>query len=181
MKVLTKEQEEWAYDKWCVGYSHEEIAIALFVSPKTIDKTLCNKIKVKPTLICEWKDKRRKCDKLTRSQRLWVIQKWNEGYTQKEIAEASGIRAASISRLLRFRMRDHAELKWEGGIEMDEDMRNALMTAISPEGIAAIVKECEKQPSRGEDTCGKCRYRILKDGKKIHSCVFSLCPMEWEV
>ena len=117
VKALTKEQEKWAYDKWCVGYSHEEIAVALFVSSRTIERTLCNKVKVKTTLTCEWKDQRRKCDKLTRSQRLWAIKKWNEGYTQKEIAEASGVRAASISRLLRFRIRDHAELKWEGGMK----------------------------------------------------------------
>lgn len=115
IKALTKEQEKWAYDKWCVGYSQEEIADALFVSSRTIARTLCNKVKVKPTLTCEWKDQRRKCDALTRSQRLWVIQKWNEGYMQKEIAEASGVRAASISRLLRFRTRDHAVLIWEGG------------------------------------------------------------------
>ena len=180
-KALTKEQEEWAYAKWCMGYSHEEIANALFVSTKTIDRTLQNKVKVKPTLTCEWKNEREFGAYLTRTQRLWIIQKWDEGYQQKEIAEAIGIRKGTVQRLLRYRNREHPVLKYEMEGKMDEaEITKAVKIAISQEGIKAIVEECEKQPSKGEDICKKCRYSILKEGKKIHNCIFNLCPMEWE-
>ena len=57
---------------------------------------------------------------------------------------------------------------------------NAIRTAIDEDGMAQVIAECEKQPSKGEDICKKCRYSILKEGKKIHNCIFNLCPMEWE-
>lgn len=30
-KVLTKHEEEWAYQKWCEGYTQRQIADALYV------------------------------------------------------------------------------------------------------------------------------------------------------
>lgn len=181
-KALTREQEQWAYQKWCDGYSREEIARALYVSAKPIHECLRGKKKVKKPLVCEWKNEREFGAYLTRTQRLWIIQKWDEGYQQKEIAEAIGVRKATVQRLLCYRNREHPVLKYEMEGKMDEaEITKAVKTAISQEGIKAIVEECEKQPSKGEDTCKRCRFRNLKPGKTIHGCVFNLCPLEWDI
>ena len=49
--ILTWQQKEWAYDKWCEGYKKEDIAAALFVSPKTITKAMRGRVKVKKPLV----------------------------------------------------------------------------------------------------------------------------------
>jgi IS30 family transposase len=36
--ILTLEQIKWAYSKWISGYSQEEIAEALLVSAKTVQR-----------------------------------------------------------------------------------------------------------------------------------------------
>lgn len=34
--LLSMKELEWAYEKWCFGYTYEEIAKALYCSPKTL-------------------------------------------------------------------------------------------------------------------------------------------------
>lgn len=43
---LSQAQIDWAYDKWCSGYSLKEIASALFVSESTISRALAGRKKV---------------------------------------------------------------------------------------------------------------------------------------
>lgn len=38
--ILTSEQKEWAYRKWCEGYTKNQIASALFVSTKRLIELL---------------------------------------------------------------------------------------------------------------------------------------------
>lgn len=52
--LLTPKQVEWAYEKWCQGYTHVEIAEAMSVSYKTISRALKGKVKVKPILEYDW-------------------------------------------------------------------------------------------------------------------------------
>ena len=47
---LTEEQQKWAYRKWCEGYTHEEIAEALYVHKNTVGYCLRGMDKVKPAL-----------------------------------------------------------------------------------------------------------------------------------
>lgn len=47
---LTKKQIEWAYDKWCLGYTQMQIAEALYVSTKTISRALKGRTKIRPIL-----------------------------------------------------------------------------------------------------------------------------------
>lgn len=48
--ALTKEQIEWAYDKWCLGYTQRQIADALYVCEKTIQRVLKGKPRIRPIL-----------------------------------------------------------------------------------------------------------------------------------
>ena len=50
-KVLTKEDEEWAYQKWCEGYTQQQIAEALYVCEKTVQRSLKNKPRIRPILV----------------------------------------------------------------------------------------------------------------------------------
>lgn|GEM_PF-2087962 len=50
-KILTAEQIEWAYHKWCAGYSQKEIADALFVDSKTVNRALRDRKRVRPRLV----------------------------------------------------------------------------------------------------------------------------------
>lgn len=50
-KVLTKHEEEWAYQKWCEGYTQQQIADALYVCEKTVRRSLKNKPRIRPILI----------------------------------------------------------------------------------------------------------------------------------
>lgn len=47
---LTKRQVEWAYDKWCLGYTQMQIADALNVCEKTIKRALKGKPRIRPIL-----------------------------------------------------------------------------------------------------------------------------------
>ena len=51
--VLTPAQVEWAYEKWCLGYTLAQIAEALHVSSRTVSREfelLCRP-RVRPKLI----------------------------------------------------------------------------------------------------------------------------------
>lgn len=50
-KILTAEQIDWAYHKWCAGYSKSEIADALFVNYQTIYRALRDRKRVRPRLV----------------------------------------------------------------------------------------------------------------------------------
>ena len=49
-KVLTAKQSEWAYEKWCEGYTQEQIADALFVCSKTIRRAIHGRPRIRPIL-----------------------------------------------------------------------------------------------------------------------------------
>ena len=48
--VLSREKIEWAYTKWCEGYTQQQIADALFVCKKTIARVLKGKPRIRPIL-----------------------------------------------------------------------------------------------------------------------------------
>lgn len=50
-KILTAEQIDWAYHKWCAGYSQKEIADALFVHYHTLYRALRDRKRVRPRLV----------------------------------------------------------------------------------------------------------------------------------
>ena len=43
---LSQAQIDWAYDKWCAGYSLKEIASKLYVSEATVSRYLRGKKKI---------------------------------------------------------------------------------------------------------------------------------------
>lgn len=49
--TLTKRQIEWAYKKWCEGYTQGEISEALYVSQNTVYRALKGKSRVRPKLV----------------------------------------------------------------------------------------------------------------------------------
>ena len=51
--LLTRKEIAWAYDKWCAGYTYEEIAEALYCSAKTVYRALKGREKIKPVLVYE--------------------------------------------------------------------------------------------------------------------------------
>lgn len=48
--VLNHKQIEWAYAKWCEGYRHIDIALALNVSEKTVRRALKGRVRIRPVL-----------------------------------------------------------------------------------------------------------------------------------
>lgn len=48
--VLSREKIEWAYTKWCEGYTQQQISDALFVCEKTIARALKGKPRIRPIL-----------------------------------------------------------------------------------------------------------------------------------
>ena len=44
-------KKEWAYEMWCIGYTQMQIADALFVCEKTINRALKGKPRIRPILI----------------------------------------------------------------------------------------------------------------------------------
>ena len=52
-RALTSAQVEWAYEKWCLGYTQAQIAEALQVNPRTVlrEFELLGKPRVRPKLI----------------------------------------------------------------------------------------------------------------------------------
>lgn len=53
-KILNEKQIKWAAEKHCAGYTHAEIAEALFVSIGTIQKSLCGMKIKKPKLVYDF-------------------------------------------------------------------------------------------------------------------------------
>ena len=51
--LLTRKEIAWAYDKWCAGYTYEEIAEALYCSAKTVYRALKGREKIKPVSVYE--------------------------------------------------------------------------------------------------------------------------------
>lgn len=51
LSALTNKQIQWAYEKWCEGYTQEQIADALFVCGKTIARALKGKPRIRPILV----------------------------------------------------------------------------------------------------------------------------------
>ena len=49
--ALTEKQKRWAYEKWCLGYTQEQIASALYVSVKTVRRAFQGKKRERPHLI----------------------------------------------------------------------------------------------------------------------------------
>lgn len=50
-QVLTAKEKEWAYTKWCEGYTRLQIANALNVCEKTIQRALHNRPRIRPVLV----------------------------------------------------------------------------------------------------------------------------------
>lgn len=50
-EVLTPRQAEWAYQRWCEGYTPILIAEALKVDPSTVHRALRDKPRVRPVLV----------------------------------------------------------------------------------------------------------------------------------
>lgn len=48
--ALDRPQIEWAYEKWCIGYTQMQIAEALNVCDRTIKRALKNKERIRPIL-----------------------------------------------------------------------------------------------------------------------------------
>lgn len=49
-KALNPEQIEWAYQKWCEGYTQHQIADALFVDERTIRRMINSRPRIRPIL-----------------------------------------------------------------------------------------------------------------------------------
>lgn len=49
-KVLTVKQVEWAYKKWCEGYTKKQIADALYCCTRTIDRCIHGRPRIRPKL-----------------------------------------------------------------------------------------------------------------------------------
>ena len=50
MEKLTREQKSWAYEKWCEGATHLQIADALDVCDMTILRALKGRPRIRPVL-----------------------------------------------------------------------------------------------------------------------------------
>lgn len=57
-KLLDWKDREWIYEQWCNGYTQVEIADAIGCSPKTIQRSLYKKQKIKKLLVYEREEKR---------------------------------------------------------------------------------------------------------------------------
>jgi len=53
-RLLTDKQVEWAYEKWCAGYTQEEIAEALYVCCSTVHYALKGRPRVRPPLVYDF-------------------------------------------------------------------------------------------------------------------------------
>lgn len=52
-KILSHKESEWAYTKWCEGYTRLQIAMALGVCEKTVQRALNGRPRIRPVLIYE--------------------------------------------------------------------------------------------------------------------------------
>ena len=48
--ILSFKEKEWAYAKWCEGYTQLQIGEALNVSYKTVQRALAGKPRIRPIL-----------------------------------------------------------------------------------------------------------------------------------
>ena len=48
--ILSEEESQWAYEKWCEGYTQQQIADALFVCRHTVNSALKGKKKPNPCI-----------------------------------------------------------------------------------------------------------------------------------
>jgi DNA-binding XRE family transcriptional regulator len=48
--ALSLKQKEWAYIKWCEGYTLDQIADALFVGSKTVRRAINGRPRIRPIL-----------------------------------------------------------------------------------------------------------------------------------
>ena len=48
--ILTNRQREWAYTKWCEGYTLYQIADALNVCTKTVSRAIGSRERIRPVL-----------------------------------------------------------------------------------------------------------------------------------
>lgn len=48
--IMNWKKREWAYTKWCEGYTQQQIADALNVSHKTIARALNGRPRIRPVL-----------------------------------------------------------------------------------------------------------------------------------
>lgn len=55
VKSLSPRQSEWAYKKWCEGYSQEQIADALYVSKGVIMRAINGRPRIREPLKCPYK------------------------------------------------------------------------------------------------------------------------------
>ena len=55
-EILTDHKKEWAYNRWCEGYTYADIAAALKVSPETVQKALRRRQRIRPKLIYDEDD-----------------------------------------------------------------------------------------------------------------------------
>ncbi len=58
-KILTAEQIDWAYHKWCEGYRKSEISDALFVSEMTLQRALKGRKRMRPKLVYKYEGVRK--------------------------------------------------------------------------------------------------------------------------
>lgn len=49
--LLSAQKKEWAYTKWCEGYTQSQIGEALHVSHKTIARAVHGRPRIRPILI----------------------------------------------------------------------------------------------------------------------------------
>lgn len=49
--VISNIQKEWAYSKWCEGYTQQQIAEALNCSHRTIQHAIGGRPRIRPILI----------------------------------------------------------------------------------------------------------------------------------
>jgi len=47
---FTRKEREWIYDKWCQGYTQEQLAECFDVHSKTIGRLLADKPRIRPIL-----------------------------------------------------------------------------------------------------------------------------------
>lgn len=49
-QALIAKQKAWAYEKYCEGYTMDQIADALYVCSKTVQRALRGKLRIRPIL-----------------------------------------------------------------------------------------------------------------------------------
>ena len=55
-EAMTLKQKEWAYRQWCLGYRFSEIAEALGLATKTVQKALKKRPQIRPLLVYDEED-----------------------------------------------------------------------------------------------------------------------------